>query len=337
MLNYSLNETFTRFCVLQAAVGQGEARSGVLQLLPLRHLHPQTPCNMSGAAHQERDGPRNCSTCPNHNRRDTHCHQPASTPTGAFSTPAATPSASCTASAAAPPSTFSSSITSCPGLPSAPACGPHHPAQPSPVVGRLLGRRCVLSDWSFQALQALQPLEPIESHPVWTLVSLTSDANHDWSCQRLRRHTMYCLHARYRQIFEVQILAGLSKTSSDFWTELISTLSFNKYQTLCQTSARKLQFERNIQTVIMFSSTVELGYLLIQPGGSTMWRTHSGNVFPWNLSGGKRKKAELEDSLLFVCSVLHNLINARPSEPWDHLHSFVVQIYISEYKNIYCK
>lgn len=47
--------------------------------------------------------------------------------------------------------------------------------------------------------------------------------------------------------------------------------------------------------------------------------------------GGKRKKAELEERHVFVCSVLHNLINAHHSEPQDHLQSFIFQIFFSEF------
>lgn len=163
-------------CFLQAEDGQSEACFGVHQLLPQWHLHTQTPHTLSGAAREEQGSTwRHCTT-PNHNLSDTCCHHPSATSIAALTgTPStATPPTSCPTTSTSSPSSFSPSDTPCPVTPSSRACHPHHPAQPSPVMGCLLRCRCLFSDWDFQAIQAFQPLQPVDSHPVWTLICLNS-------------------------------------------------------------------------------------------------------------------------------------------------------------------
>lgn len=161
----------TMSCVLQAKTGEGEGCPGVLQLFPQCYLHPQTSKTNSGPFIKASDSWSDPTTskC---NRSDTYCHSPTATSTKGSPSHVAT--SSCNASTlSCNVSTLSSPSSTCSGFAFFFTTNWGHPAQHSSVVGGLLGRRRVLSDWSYQTIKTVQPVQPLKSHPVWALVSLT--------------------------------------------------------------------------------------------------------------------------------------------------------------------
>lgn len=156
-------------CVLQAETGEGESCPGVLQPLPQRYLHTQTPQTYPGPVIQA-SGSWSDPTSSKYERSDTYHHRPSATSTKGSPTHTATFTSFWNAS------TLSSSSSTCSGFALSSTTCRDYPAQPSPVMGGLLGRRCVLSDRSYQTIKTVQSVQPVKGHPVWALVSVTAGA-----------------------------------------------------------------------------------------------------------------------------------------------------------------
>lgn len=151
-------------------------------------------------------------------------HQTTSAPSAAFSAPSAAAPTSFPAAPDAPESSHPHPHPFRLGLRS--ARDPHQPAKSSPVVGRVLRRRCVLSD---RSVQALQPLQPIQSHPFRALVSLTFEAEHDW---------------RRRKDFIAN-----TKNTADACMHALCCVLISKYCTLYQDAAK---FRSNTTVIMLF-------------------------------------------------------------------------------------